>query len=148
MTSARLCLTLIGLLVFVLPACSRAGSEPSSPPEPAGARVVVTRSGGIAGVNDTIILEPAGQWTRIDRAGERHSGQLTDAQRARLTALATDPGLIGESAPPAASTRCRDAFHYALTVGSIRVSYVDCPADGALPVTAMSLVDLVTEATR
>lgn len=160
MTRARYWVPSIALLLLALPACgdppsepagqptSDPGSQPSAtPPAPAQPRVVVSRSGGIAGVADTITVEPAGQWTRTGRIGERRSGLLIDDQRTRLSGLAADPRLIVESAASRAPTKCRDAFSYALEVGSIHVDYVDCPSDPDRPEVAMSIVDLLTEAT-
>jgi hypothetical protein len=160
MTRARFWVAPVALLLLALSACghpadqlagqptSDLDSQPSAtPPALAQPRVMVSRSGGIAGVADTITVEPAGQWTRTGRAGERRSGQLTDDQRARLSDLATDPRLVAESAGSRAPTKCRDAFNYALEVGSIHVNYVDCPADAGRPDVAMSIVDLLTKAT-
>ncbi len=102
--------------------------------------ITVQQRGGIAGVSNTLRVRPTGAWTATSRASGERSGQLNAAQFATVAVLAADPRLASEAARPSAPTRCRDAFDYTVTVGSVRISYTDCPADGDLPDAAVALV--------
>ncbi|MEH0969717.1 hypothetical protein V6U77_01055 [Micromonospora sp. CPCC 205546] len=132
-----------------------AATPPSQPPttppsaRPAGtaARVVLTRSGGIAGRDDTVTVEPDGRWTVVDRAGSRRTGRLSGADLDRLRRLVADPALAAGAGRPATPTACRDAFSYRLTVGTVETGYVDCPSDGDAPTTAREVVELLVAAT-
>jgi hypothetical protein len=147
MIRTRLWALPIGLLLLAPAACGAAPSERGSTSGPTDVRVVVVRSGGIAGGSDTITVQPQGQWTRVDDSGRQRSGRLTDDERTRLRALAGDPGLSAEASRPTTPSNCRDGFNYALTVGSTRVGYVDCAGEEFRPETAVSIVYLLTKAT-
>jgi hypothetical protein len=147
MIRTRLWALPIGLLLLTPASCAGATGEPGSTAGPTGVRVVVVRSGGIAGGSDTITVEPQGQWTRVDDSGKQRSGRLTDDERTRLRALAGDPRLTAEAAQPTTPSNCRDGFNYALTVDSTRVGYVDCTGEKVRPETAMSIVGLLSKAT-
>ncbi|NJC68589.1 hypothetical protein HC031_02450 [Planosporangium thailandense] len=153
----------VGLLLFTLAACAGTNGGRAPAADPTGSavqptnsasspaapdtRVVVVRSGGLAGIRDTITVEPQGQWTRVDSAGNQHTGRLTDDDRNRLRALVGAPGLRAEAGAAATTTRCRDAYLYSLTVGSTHVSYADCPGDANRPQSAASIVGLLLKAT-
>lgn len=121
-------------------------------------RITVERSGGFAGLHDTVVLGPDGAWTATDRAGARRGGRLGPAEIAGIRALADDPRVAAEagrgpavsasaSASASGPSRCSDALRYALTVGSERVDYADCPADAAVPVASAALVRRVLAST-
>ncbi|MFG1756065.1 hypothetical protein [Micromonospora echinofusca] len=131
------------------PATDRPAAGTTAPPpaEPTPARVVLTRSGGIAGRGDTVTVEPDGRWSVVDRAGARRTGRLSGADLDRLRRLVADPALAAEAARPSAPTACRDAFSYRLTVGTVETGYVDCPTDGGAPATARAVVELLVGAT-
>jgi hypothetical protein len=148
MTSATIRAATIALLPVVLTACARSGRGATAPPSRADAGVVLVRSGGIAGASETVTVEPDGHWTHSDAQRKQRSGQLTEDQRSRLRTLAASPRLNNESNRPTTATTCRDSFNYAVIVGEIRISYVDCPTDNARPETAASIVALLTEATN
>ncbi|SCG13811.1 hypothetical protein GA0070610_0002 [Micromonospora echinofusca] len=122
-------------------------APPPAEPTPAPARVVLTRSGGIAGRGDTVTVEPDGRWSVVDRAGSRRTGRLSGADLDRLRRLVADPALAAEAGRPSAPTACRDAFSYRLTVGTVETGYVDCPTDGGPPATARAVVELLVGAT-
>ncbi|MEU9510240.1 hypothetical protein AB0D32_28615 [Micromonospora sp. NPDC048170] len=125
--------------------------EPTAPPSPGptatAARVVLTRSGGIAGRGDTVTVEPDGRWTAVDRAGSRRTGRLSVADLDRLRRLVADPALTAEAGHPSAPTNCRDAFTYRLSVGGFETGYVDCPTDGSAPRRTREVVELLVGAT-
>lgn len=121
-----------------------ASTPAEASPAPA-ARVVVRRSGGIAGGNDTVTVEPDGRWTAVDRAGTRRTGRLTAADLDRLRLLAAEPRLT-EGGTADAVGRCSDAYEYRLTVGTATVDWTDCPVAGTPPQAASALVALVLTA--
>jgi hypothetical protein len=108
--------------------------------------VVVERTGGIAGLQDTITVQPDGHWSRGSKRGSPGTGQLTADQRDRLRALATSPKLRDEATRKRSTAFvCSDAFLYTVTVGSLKVSYEDC-GGGNTPETASQIVSLVMSA--
>lgn len=109
--------------------------------------MVLVRSGGIAGLAETLTVEPDGRWTLVDRTEARRSGQIGEADLDRLRQLAGDPRLAVESGRTTGPTVCRDALTYRLSVGATEIDYIDCPADGDQPEVAMSLVELLTRVT-
>ena len=144
----RLAFLAVALLTSgALAACGQAKSPAvSSSPTPDN-RIVVQRTGGLAGVNDTFVVEPDGSWTKSGgRGASATSGHLTDEQRNKLRSLATDPHLRDESATGSGKTKCADAFTYTVSVGDTKITYTDCPSDGAPPATASSIVTLLTQA--
>lgn len=108
--------------------------------------VVVERTGGIAGVQDTVTVEPDGHWTRGGKRGSPGTGQLTDAQRGQLRTLAGSAKLRDEATRKASTAFiCSDAFHYTVTVGTLKVSYEECGGN-TTPETAGQIVNLVMTA--
>jgi hypothetical protein len=118
----------------------------SSVPTAAAQTVVVERTGGIAGLQDTITVQPDGHWSRGSKRGSPGTGQLTADQRDRLRALATSPKLRDEATRKRSTAFvCSDAFLYTVTVGSLKVSYEDCGGNNT-PETASQIVNLVMSA--
>ncbi|MGC4804049.1 hypothetical protein [Micromonospora sp. DT233] len=109
------------------------------------ALVVLRRSGGFAGRDDTVTVIPDGRWTAVDRAGTRRTGQLDATALDRLRRLAADPGLTAKRADDA-DGRCSDAFAYRLTVGGATVDWTECPPQGAPSPAAAELAALVVDA--
>lgn len=140
----------IVVVALLTSGCAKQASTPdSTAPAQAGAEpVTVERTGGIAGRHDTVVVRPGGEWTRTDRAGARSSGQLTAPEQRELRSLLADPRLPDEARRPAVSTNCRDAFNYRLTVGTMKIGYVDCPSDADLPAASMAIVALIESATN
>ncbi|WP_244879794.1 protealysin inhibitor emfourin [Micromonospora aurantiaca (nom. illeg.)] len=109
--------------------------------------VVLVKSGGIAGLSDTVRVEPDGHWTRTDRGGASREGQLAAEKLTRLRQLAADPRLAAEAAVTVPPTMCADAFTYRLTIGPNQVGYVDCPPETTPPAVTAQVVDLLNGAT-
>jgi hypothetical protein len=130
------------------PAPAATPGRPSVAPKPAptNVRLVVTRSGGFAGRQDTVTVEPDGRWSRAERGAATRTGRLTNAQRAKLRALLADRKLAGESGTWL-STRCRDSFIYAVSAGPVKTTYADCPSDGTVPPVSGAIAALVLDAT-
>src|SRR5512139_2365643 len=95
------------LLLFVLAGCASTtggpGSSGGSPSasSPSAVAITIEKTGGIAGVRDTVQVDALGGWTRSDKTGKTTSGQLTAAQATELQALAADPKLATEAAAAA-----------------------------------------------
>ncbi|MEU4478237.1 hypothetical protein AB0F68_09285 [Micromonospora sp. NPDC023966] len=142
--------TLLAALLTPLAGCAQNGGAPASegPATAApGVPVVLTKSGGIVGLQDTVTVQPDGRWTRVDRGGASRTGQLSGADLDRLRHLATDPRLAAEATATVPATMCADAFSYQLTVGPTTTGYVDCPPQATPPPATAAVVDLLTRAT-
>jgi hypothetical protein len=144
-------LLLGGLLgaVLLLPGCAGAGTpsgQPANSPSSGGTVVSLVRTGGFAGMNDEVSVAADGSWSATDRTGGRRTGRLTEQQRAELDRLTADPALRGESDLEPSPSTCADAYSYRLTVGSVRVGFVDCPTGPAPPPTAAAIVRLLSKA--
>ncbi|MFL6127734.1 MAG: hypothetical protein ACJ73E_01550 [Mycobacteriales bacterium] len=145
------------LVLLVLASCAAPGeSTPgrSTPPgtTPSGTTaaglVGAVRTGGFAGVRDTLVVQPDGRWRRTRRTAAAESGRLTGPQLEQLRRLAADPRLAAEAARTPPPTSCLDAFSYAVTVAGTTVDYIDCPTDPDRPEAAVALVRLLAGATR
>lgn len=119
------------------------GSSPSAQ----AVRIVLARSGGLAGLAGTVTVEPDGRWTVAERGGATRTGRLAGTDLDRLRQLAADPRLAAEATRTPSPTDCRDAFTYQLTVGRTVTGYVDCPSDGARPPVTASVVELLNRVT-
>ncbi|GHJ12709.1 hypothetical protein TPA0908_07040 [Micromonospora sp. AKA38] len=142
----------IALAAVLTPLAGCARADTPAPAGPAvtglpGVEVVLVRSGGIAGLTDTITVRPDGRWTKTDRAGAARDGRLTDADLDRLRQLTVDPRLTAEAAVTVPATMCADAFSYRLTIGPTTSSYVDCPPQATPPAATAEVVGLLTRAT-
>ncbi len=115
---------------------------PSPPKDPVP--VVVARTGGFAGVMDTITVGPDGKWTHPTAV--KNTGELDLALFVKLQELAKDPRLAAEAAATPPPTKCNDAFDYVVTAGTATVRYTDCPGDTFQPRVAMQIVDLLEDA--
>ncbi len=126
-----------------------AGSSPSPTTGATDQRVVVERTGGIAGVQDTIVVEPDGHWTRGSNRTSSGAGQLSEEQRSQLQTLANSPKLRAEATRKVSTGFvCSDGFKYTVTVGETKVSYEQCGGNSSDPETASAIVSLVMSATR
>jgi len=109
--------------------------------------ISVQRTGGFAGVNDSLTVDPHGMWTKTDKTGAQHTGQLAAADLAALRALAADPRLTAEAAQTRAPSNCSDAYNYVVMVGTAKVAYTDCPSDADQPAATIALVARLQQAT-
>jgi len=97
-------------------------------PGPSGrTTVILTRSGGFAGVRQSIQIRPDGSWSFYDkRVTTPKSGKLTPAQLQAILKMATDPGMIAEIRRQSKPGTCNDAFDYSIQVGESQASFTDC----------------------
>lgn len=115
---------------------------PSMPKDPV--RVAVARTGGFAGVMDTITVDTDGSWTHP--TGVTTSGRLDGWLFVKLQQLTKDQRLRAEAQVTAPPTTCRDAFDYVVTAGDATVRYTDCPGDTFQPAVAKQIADLLEDA--
>lgn len=111
-------------------------------------RVTLRRTGGFAGVFQTLVVRPDGGWTWTDgpeTGGPSKTGQLTAAQRTELARLAADPALAAEASSKRGAPKCNDGFLYTLAVGARTVVWGDCGA--VTPPTATAITNLLATAT-
>lgn len=130
-------------------------TAPSTPPAgsstgsatPRLTAVTVTRTGGIAGVMQQLVISPNGSWTYTDRKTQAsQTGQLTAAQAAQLASLLANPALSAEARITPPPIACNDSFVYTITAGELSLRYDQCAAQGKRPVTDQ-LVAAVVDAT-
>lgn len=140
----------VAALLLPLAGCARTDAPPviTDGPSPLPAtEVVLVKSGGIAGVKDTVTVRPDGRWTKTDRTGASQEGRLAEADAARLRQLATDPRLATEATETKGPGNCADGFTYRLTVGPAESGYVDCGPAARPPAVTAEVVELLTRAT-
>ncbi len=103
------------------------GAEPTGPGRIAAPTVTVTRSGGFAGVRQSIEIIFDGSWTYTDeKSGASERGTLTAAQRTELLRLVSDPALRAELSQAPPTSGCADAFNYSIKVGQDEATASDC----------------------
>jgi hypothetical protein len=135
----------LALLLAVATAAVLAGCGWTGTGDPAGTEASLTlppttiiRTGGVAGVDETLRIDPNGQWAYTNkRANAESSGTLSDAQRRTVARLAGSPELAREAQGPTPTVGCADAFNYDVTVGATKISYVDCGTQSASTVKAL-----------
>jgi hypothetical protein len=122
-------------------------SAPASIPAAAAIAVTIHKTGGIAGVDETISVDAQGTWTRAGRNATPRTGRFTADQLAQLRTLATDPRLIAEATKPQSPGPCADAFSYSVTVATMTMSFTDCPTAANRPQATMAIVEFLEKAT-
>jgi hypothetical protein len=138
------------VLLIGLGACATDGGRRSSTAQAstvasstaAPVRVTVTRSGGFAGVQQRVVIEPDGRWIRAGGSADTPIGQLSADQIAQLQRLAHEPVVAATGAPPSRNPRCADGYVYTVSIGAATTAYTDC--GGARPEIPAQIVALVT----
>lgn len=103
--------------------------------------VMMQRSGGFAGVMQSVQISSDGAWTYTDkRAGTVRQGRLSQLQRERLARALADPALTHEQAVSAPVGVCSDGYLYQITWGRTRSQFVWCGSVGNHP----ALVAVIT----
>lgn len=127
----------------------------TTPPAPAGpagtsltGTVTMQRSGGFAGVMQSVVIGADGAWTFTDRrAGTVRHGQLNPFQRQRLAQVLTDPALARQAATVSTSVGvCSDGYLYQITWGSQRTRLMWCGSVGNHPA-AVAVITAIEDAT-
>jgi hypothetical protein len=120
---------------------------PTTPTTPGALPVVVRRGGGIAGVRDSVTVQPDGSWRRAGRTGVPRTGTLSADQLDRLTRMAADPALPGEAGRPLPGIECADAFQYQVTAGGTTVTWQDCGSATEPPAVAAGIATFLLSTT-
>jgi hypothetical protein len=123
-------------------------TPPGTPPGPGtqlpGA-LRLTRTGGLAGVNQAITIQPNGAWSYSTEGTVAQSGTLDPAQTAALRALVTDPVFRTELSQVEPDPNCADGFKYTLSIAAESAAWEDC---GGAPRPSLDrTIDLITQAT-
>lgn len=134
------------VLVLLVAALSGCGGTDTAPTARGwDAPVTVTRSGGIAGVQDEVTLQPEGGWRRTARGAAARTGTLPEAERNRVLSSMTDPALRAEMSRAVPDIACADAFEYVLVSADITVRWLECtpapPVAAAVAATLLSGTD-------
>jgi hypothetical protein len=122
-----------------------AAPTPSGSPDRLTTLVTIQRTGGIAGLDDTIALDAQGGWTHTTKSGPPRTGRLTADQLDRLRTLAADPRLLTEAVRPSDKPGCADGFTYLITAKGAQIRYSDCASPGAIPVAANAIFTYVSQ---
>jgi hypothetical protein len=109
--------------------------------------IKATRTGGFAGVRQTLVVSVDGNWIYTDgKTNQTQSGKLTSDQLKSVVTLLSDPAVATQLAPrPTGTLRCADAFLYTIQFGgSDTFSMSDC---GDLPPAASAILTALSDAT-
>jgi hypothetical protein len=88
--------------------------------------LILSRSGGIAGVQDQVKIDPDGTATVTHRAGNPTTSRLSVAELAVLRRLLTDPALAREAKATSGTGVCADGFQYVLRTPTLSMKTTDC----------------------
>jgi hypothetical protein len=117
-------------------------------PAPSRSAVTLVRSGGFAGLTETVTVQPDGSWKRGDGRTTNRTGRFTAVQVSRLQTLVADPQLAAEAKqPPPGTNQCNDTFIYVLMVDHQVIKYEECPGQAKPPKVTMEIVAFLQEAT-
>jgi hypothetical protein len=106
---------------------TRASSTPTTPAtQDRALPLTLSRTGGIAGVQDQVEVDPDGTATVIRRGGTPATSTLSAADLAALRRLLTDPALAREAKVTAGNGVCADGFQYTLRTPSVTMKTDDC----------------------
>lgn len=133
-----------GVTVNEPPAAPSSAAPVTTMPPAGPMTITLTRTGGIAGVQETVVIDAAGNWTYTDkRKGQSQKGTFTPAQLAQLAQFAADPQLRDQVRGGATSV-CNDAFNYLLTIGGQTYRFDDC---GQSRPAVQAILGVIAEAT-
>jgi hypothetical protein len=93
--------------------------------------MAIIRTGGFAGVHETLEIDGDGRWTYSDGRGASRAGQLDEAARTRLATIQADPGLAAEIAR-IPDIGCCDQFDYELRISERTYTFEDLGDIGPL----------------
>jgi hypothetical protein len=102
-------------------------SSPAATQNAGDALLVFTRTGGLAGTNDRLVVRPDGAWTLTSKSGSKE-GKLTATE---LAALKTTMEQVGFSKLPKVNdnSNMADGYTYTINYGGTEVM----AEDGAVP---------------
>jgi len=109
-------------------------------------QVVMTKTGGITGINQRLLIQPDATWIFIDgKAGTSQPGTFTDAQASTIAGIIADPALKAES-QMSSSGACSDGFAYNFQTQAVQFKYNSCTAAASRP-TITKLLRAIEDAT-
>ena len=109
-------------------------------------QVVMTKTGGITGINQRLLIQPDATWIFIDgKAGTSQPGTFTDAQASMIAGIIADPALKAES-QMSSSGACSDGFAYNFQTQAVQFKYNSCTAAASRP-TITKLLRAIEDAT-
>ncbi|MEV7614977.1 hypothetical protein [Streptomyces sp. NPDC089799] len=134
-------LVLVAVLVAVLGGCttpasdttppaatptataSTAGTTPATPAAPATERLVnITRTGGLAGVNESVLVKADGSYVQLKSGATAGTGRMAPDRLAELRAAVAAAGFPGlERIQPGGKDPGPDGFRYTLVAGGREV---------------------------
>ncbi|CAM3350650.1 hypothetical protein STSO111631_15470 [Stackebrandtia soli] len=124
------------------------GDETMSDGLPEFTTVTITKSGGIAGITETVTIDADGAWSYVKARMAPQDGTLEGERLSQLRSLVADPELTTKGEP--STDQCADMFVYAVTAETADGKTVETATDdcGIAPNETMGhLLDLVIEAT-
>ena len=109
-------------------------------------QVVMTKTGGITGINQRLLIQPDATWIFIDgKAGTSQPGTFTDAQASTIAGIIADPALKAES-QMSSNGACSDGFAYNFQTQAVQFKYNSCTAAASRP-TITKLLRAIEDAT-
>jgi hypothetical protein len=143
----RLVLLLVAAGLLAVAGCATTGGGPTTSPTPTPPPTLqpmtLVRTGGFAGVHDTLQIDADGGWNISGRSSATSDGQLDGPARARLAEIQADPALPAEIAG-LPRHGCCDQFNYDLRIGAQSYSFEGWGDYGPL---MAELFDLIQEQT-
>jgi hypothetical protein len=124
------------------PGRTTSGGPASPTPASSFGGLEMAKSGGIAGIAESVSIKPDGGWTKMDGRTVTKTGKLTTAQQAKLRQMTADPRLATEAGRKIQPGRCADAFNYLLHVNFQLIRYQQCGAADK-PQLTMAIIDYV-----
>lgn len=107
-----------------------ASPTPSTPDVTTGA-LTVTRTGGIAGVRQTLAVTADGSWVYTDgKTGATDRGMFTADQRTAVVQMLSNPALLAQLSQRPTNAVCNDGFVYTVSLGTEQFSFTDCGGNG------------------
>ena len=98
---------------------------PGSPVHPYP--LTITRTGGFAGVDESITLRADGSWSYSGSRGKPAAqGTLTPTELDQITRAVSDPAFPADVRPHRTEGTCNDGFTYSVTVGPETTSFEEC----------------------
>lgn len=122
-------------------------TRPPTGGSPKLVQVVMTKTGGMTGINQRLLISPDATWIFIDaKAGTSQPGKFTDAQTSTIAAIIADPALKTESKMASNPVACADAIAYNFQTLDVQFKYDQCTAAASRPVT-VKLIKAIEDAT-
>jgi hypothetical protein len=117
------------LLLALAAGCgSPAGPAPVGGATPAHPYpLTIQRTGGFAGVDESITVRSDGTWAYTARKGKPAAqGTLAPADLDQVTRTVSDPAFAADVRPQRTQGTCADTFTYSVSVGAETSTFTEC----------------------